>query len=363
MITVDPKRLLAPLRAVCAAAPKKHAMPMLSHLHMEYGGDSLRLTGSDTETTIATRVPAECSAEGKIALPAHKLWSITDSAKDTGPIKINITEAGHAAITAGRARFRLATLPAEDYPLLEAEAEKTAFALQATELHKIIQRTQSAQGNNDVRYYLNGTLLHLDGNMLRAVATDGHRLHLAETAIEGKTQQQIIVPRKAVEAMHRLPTEGALRVQISERWIAIEIDDIRLHAKLIDGKYPDYNKVIPNCDSHACTVDTDTLLNAIQRCAIVSDDKYPGIKLQFSTDTIRLDSSNPDSENATDEISAEYSGPDSTIGANVNYLVDALRNIDAHTVVLHVPTDSGKPTVIEPPEDKNRLALIMPMRL
>ncbi len=364
MILIDPKKLLGPLRMACAAVSKNGAMPITNHLLVEYGGDMLKMTGSDLETTITASMPIETPIKGQVAIPAHKLLSIVDAAKDSDQIKINLAKEGQSNITAGRARFRLATLPGGDYPSPNTQDDAVIhLALPADDLRKILARTSAAQGVQDVRYYLNGTLLHLDGDTLRAVATNGHRMHIAETTISGDHQAQIIIPRQSVDACGKLPIDGVLSVTIGHGWITLDADGVSLHSRLIDGKFPEYNAVIPKGDYDLCKVSSADFLLALTRCAILGNHDSNAIRLDFSDDCIQMESCNTDGETAKNEIAAEYTGKCISIGANIRYLIDALRNVGAEHVAMRIPREGQCGVIIEPVDDTDRRAVVMQMKI
>jgi len=232
-------------------------------------------------------------------------------------------------------------------------------------LLRLLEKTHFSMAQQDVRYYLNGMLLEIDGQLLRAVATDGHRLALCETALaaKAKTSQQVIVPRKGILELQRIVAgEGEIELTIGSNHVRAQIGDIRFTSKLIDGKFPEYGRVIPAKPPHILTAARDVMRQALQRTSILSNEKYRGVRLTFSANTLTIQAHNPEQEEAEDQIEVAYTGADMEIGFNVTYLLEALAAIDVDTVEVAV-TDSNSSCLIRAPGDSAVKFVVMPMRL
>jgi DNA polymerase-3 subunit beta len=259
----------------------------------------------------------------------------------------------------------LSTLKAGDFPTIEDIAAQHSLVVPQPDLHKLLTRTQFSMAQQDVRYYLNGLLIETSGKTLRAVATDGHRLALAEIELANKVAKdgQVIVPRKGVLELNRLlETEGDLNVSLGASHIRVEKADFRLTSKLIDGRFPEYQRVIPKSPTSAIKADRDALREALQRTAILSNEKYRGVRLELSTNSVTMQANNPEQEEAVETLEVEYSGSPMEIGFNVNYLLDALGAIESSQVEIGL-TDSNSSCLIVAPGETHTKYVVMPMRL
>jgi DNA polymerase III subunit beta len=259
----------------------------------------------------------------------------------------------------------LATLPASDFPSVEDINAQQTIRIPQADLRRLIEKTQFSMAQQDVRYYLNGLLLELDGNVVRAVATDGHRLALAQLDLPGgtKTNVQIIVPRKAVLELQRLSiAEGEVEIAISGNHVRIQFGNIRFTSKLIDGRFPDYGRVVPANPSKVLHVNRDALRAALSRTAILSNEKFRGIRVALKPGLLVLQAHNPEQEEAEEELELNYGGEDMEIGFNVNYLLDALGAIESADVELGF-TDANSSCLLHSPGAINNKYVVMPMRL
>ena len=269
------------------------------------------------------------------------------------------------SIRAGRSRFTLSTLPAAEFPVVEEINAQQTLTFAQGEFRRLIDKTHFSMAQQDVRYYLNGLLLETEGKALRAVATDGHRLALCEMEIESKAKanQQVIVPRKGVLELQRiLGTEGTIELGIGTNHVRAQIGDIRFTSKLIDGRFPEYGRVIPANPTKKVEADRETLRQALQRTAILSNEKYRGIRLTVKPDLLTLQAHNPEQEEAEDQVEVGYKGDEVEIGFNVNYLLDALAAIDGDKVEIGL-TDSNSSCLINAPGAVHTRYVVMPMRL
>ena len=267
-------------------------------------------------------------------------------------------------LRSGRSRFTLATLPAAEFPAVEDIKTQRSVNLPQKKLRELIEQTHFSMAQQDVRYYLNGLLLETQESALRAVATDGHRLALCEMAVSSAAKPgQVIVPRKGVLELQRiLGTEGNVELAIGTNHVRAQIGDIRFTSKLIDGRFPEYGRVIPNKPPKVVQADRELLRQALQRTAILSNEKYRGIRLAMKTDLLTVQAHNPEQEEAEDQVEVVYAGDEVEIGFNVNYLLDALSAIEGDKVEIGL-TDSNSSCLIHAPGMTQTRYVVMPMRL
>jgi len=284
------------------------------------------------------------------------------------PEKVSVmlsTEGERVSVRAGRSRFTLSSLPASEFPLVEEINAQQTLTMPQGEFRRLIDKTHFAMAQQDVRYYLNGLLLETDGKALRAVATDGHRLALCETELSGKarTSQQVIVPRKGVLELQRiLGSENSIELAVGTNHVRAQIGEIRFTSKLIDGRFPEYARVIPSNPPKTVEADRENLRQALQRTAILSNEKYRGIRLTARPDLLTLQAHNPEQEEAEDQVEVSYKGEEVEIGFNVNYLLDALSAIEGDKVQIGL-TDSNSSCLIHAPGTMHTRYVVMPMRL
>ncbi|MFQ5983308.1 MAG: DNA polymerase III subunit beta, partial [Woeseiaceae bacterium] len=269
------------------------------------------------------------------------------------------------SIKSGRSKFTLTSLPAADFPTVEDINAGQTLALPQTTLATLLEKTHFSMAQQDVRYYLNGLLLETDGKYLRAVATDGHRLALCQVQLDGKKmpEQQVIVPRKGVLELQRLlGGDGEVDLQLGSNHVRLELGGIRFTSKLIDGRFPEYERVIPQDTSNQLIADRLALKGALQRTAILSNEKYRGIRLVIRDGSVVLQAHNPEQEEAEEELEVGYKGEDIEIGFNVNYLLDALGAIESEEISLSV-VDSNSSCLLREPDNEDNKYVVMPMRL
>jgi DNA polymerase-3 subunit beta len=302
---------------------------------------------------------------GDITIPGRKLLDIFRALPEKTNVTLS-TEGERATLRAGKSRFALSTLPATEFPLVDDINAQQTLEIEQGEFRRLIDKTHFSMAQQDVRYYLNGMLLETEGKSLRAVATDGHRLALCETELEtrAKTAQQVIVPRKGVLELQRiLGAEGNLELAVGTNHVRAQVGTIRFTSKLIDGRFPEYGRVIPANPSKSVEADRDVLRSALQRTAILSNEKYRGIRLMLKKDLLTLQAHNPEQEEAEDQIEVAFAGPDELeVGFNVNYLLDALAAIDSEKVEIGL-TDANSSCLIRSPGNTAARYVVMPMRL
>jgi DNA polymerase-3 subunit beta len=267
-------------------------------------------------------------------------------------------------VKAGRSRFVLATLPATDFPVIDELAQQQGLTIAQADLRRLLDKTHFSMAQQDVRYYLNGMLLETDGKMLRTVATDGHRLALCEMDLPAKgAGQQVIVPRKGVLELQRLlGSEGDVQITIGSNHIRAQIGDVRFTSKLIDGRFPEYGRVIPSAPAKAVVADRETLRAALQRTAILANEKYRGIRLALKKNSMTLQAHNPEQEEAEEQVEVSYKGDELEVGFNVGYLLDALAAVDGNEVEIGV-TDGNSSCLVRAPGATSARYVVMPMRL
>jgi DNA polymerase-3 subunit beta len=268
-------------------------------------------------------------------------------------------------VKAGRSRFTLSTLRAADFPTVEEIAAKQTIKVAREDLRRLVAKTHFSMAQQDVRYYLNGLLLETERKKLRAVATDGHRLALSEIDLSSPASrdEQLIVPRKGVLELNRLlDGDGEVEIALGANHIRIQLDGVRLTSKLIDGRFPEYARVIPNEPRNVLLADRELLRHALQRTAILSNEKYRGVRLDLSSNSVTLQANNPEQEEAVETLEVDYSGEPMEIGFNVNYLLDALAAVDGEQVELGV-TDANSSCLIREPGSTGTKFVVMPMRL
>ncbi|MEK9713098.1 MAG: DNA polymerase III subunit beta [Thalassolituus sp.] len=362
---ISREALLRPLQLVAGVVEKRQTLPVLSNVLLEIEGQQLSLTGTDLEVELVGRVTLdEVGQEGAITVPAKKLMDICRSLPDGAQIEVEQEEA-RVNVRSGRSRFTLSTLPATEFPNVDAVADEQTFALPQTSLRHIIDRASFAMAQQDVRYYLNGMLLEVTADSLRAVATDGHRLATCVTPVSGLTEsRQIILPRKGVLEMAKLLTdaEASVSLSLSANHLRAHTDEFTFTSKLVDGKFPDYSRVIPKGGSNVVLADRTDLRQVFNRTAILSNEKYRGVRLVLSTDNLQVFANNPEQEEAEESTAVDYQGDALEIGFNVSYLQDVLGVISTEKVKFTL-SDANSSALIEEPEDSDAMYVVMPMRL
>ena len=355
--------LLKPLQAVIGVVERRQTMPILSNVLLVAKDGQLSVTATDLEVELVAHTDVTSESEGEITVSGRKLLDICRALPDGSSIGVSLS-GEKLTLRSGRSRFNLATLPAAEFPVVEdIKASQTLSVSQET-LGRLIEKTHFSMAQQDVRYYLNGMLLETGGGQLRAVATDGHRLALCQAAAEGSAdEQQVIVPRKGVLELQRLMSgEGDVDVELGSNHIRIQLAGIRFTSKLIDGRFPEYERVIPKESSNQLQADRGTFKGALQRTAILSNEKYRGIRLVIRDSGVVLQAHNPEQEEAEEELEVDYNGEDIEIGFNVNYLLDALSAVEGDDVTLSVQ-DSNSSCLIREPGNEDSTFVVMPMRL
>jgi DNA polymerase-3 subunit beta len=362
----EKETLLKPLQVVIGIIERKQTLPILSNVLIEKELGKIRFTATDLEIQITTTIETKTSESelSSITVGGKKLQEILRILPDQSKISIE-TKENKALIKANKSRFNLQSLPAQDFPRLNNQLMNAKkIVLHESLLKKLLLSVQYAMAQQDVRYYLNGVLLIIEGNKLKVVATDGHRLAFNAGIIEGNHEkQEIIMPRKAVVELCKLLTETNENVEIefSTQQIKLNFSGINLITKVIEGKFPDYERVIPKYNNHL-NMDRVLVQQALQRAAILSNEKFRGVRFVLTENNLSIISSNSEHEEAQEEIEINYHGDVIDIGFNVNYLMDGLNNISSQAAVFSFG-DPNSSILITTPETPEFRYVVMPMRI
>jgi len=363
--TLQREAFLKPLAQVVNVVERRQTLPVLANFLVQVKDGQLSLTGTDLEVEMVSRIAVEEAQDGETTIPARKLFEIIRALPDGS--RITVSQNGDKiTVQAGRSRFTLATLPANDFPSVDEVEATERVAIGEATLKELIERTAFAMAQQDVRYYLNGLLFDLRGDALRTVATDGHRLALCETELAkpSGSKRQIIVPRKGVTELQRLLESGdrEIELEVGRSHVRVKRDDVTFTSKLIDGRFPDYEAVIPIGADREVRVDRESLRASLQRAAILSNEKYRGIRVEVSPGNLKISAHNPEQEEAQEEIEAETDVNDLAIGFNVNYLLDALSALRDEQVVIQLRDSNSSALVREASNERSR-HVVMPLRL
>ncbi len=358
--------ILKPLNIVNGVVERRQTLPILSNVYLTINDDNiLSLKTTDSEVELVAKTILDKAQPGEVTIPARKLLDICRTLPEGAEVEISLKN-DKVLIKSGKSRFTLSTLPTSEFPGTKNVDNTLQFTVSQKQLKYIIGRTQFAMAQQDVRYYLNGLMLEVSARVLRAVATDGHRLALCDTEVSAEVNevQSVIVPRKGVMELHRLlaDSDDSATVSISNNHIKVEMNDITFVSKLVDGRFPDYARVLPQKVDKIVFADRDQLKQALTRASILSNEKYRGIRLQLTNGEIKALANNPELEEAEEVIDVDYDGADLEIGFNVNYIIDALSAIESTEVQLGF-SDSNSSCLIQPKGVDENKYVVMPMRL
>ncbi|MBI1423948.1 MAG: DNA polymerase III subunit beta [Gammaproteobacteria bacterium] len=364
-ITAQRETLLKPLQIVSSVVERRQTSPILANTLLSVTGKVLTLTGTDLEVEMVATTEVDSDQDGDITLPARKLMDLCKTLPDGAKIEINI-EKERATIRSGRSRFTLTTLPAVEYPNIEPIETPVSFRLPQHQLKQLIEQTQFAMAQQDVRYYLNGMMLEITPQHVTTVATDGHRLAYSSISCDtGVTDsRQVIVPRKGVTELQRLleVEDTPVEIQIGKNHIRLILPSVTFTSKLIDGKFPDYQQVIPSNPGKKMVVNREQLHQVFNRIAVLSNEKFRGMRLQLESNLLRASVHNPEQEEAEEEIEVSYQGDEFEIGFNIGYFMDALSAIRSDDVQVAF-TDSNHSCLVQGVKEEQSRYVIMPMRL
>ena len=363
--TIPRNTLLPCLQTVNAVIERRHTLPILSNLLMSVGKQQIKLTGTDMEVELITSFPFEGSENAEFTLPARKMLDICRALPESAVLDISVDK-DQAILKSSKSRFTLATLPAKEFPVTEISAFQATLSVGQGELKGLLEDTMFAMAQQDVRYYLNGLLLEVDANILRAVATDGHRLALKEVERQTGIDElmQIIIPRKGVIEIAKLlnSSDEPVEVKVGSNHIRVNIDGLQFTSKLIDGKFPDYERVIPKPTNTPLYADREAFRLSLTRASILSNEKYKGVRIQLKQNSLKALAHNPDQEEAEEELEVKYSGEEMEIGFNVTYLLDAINAIKTEQIVM-TTTNPDSSCLLIPENQENCKYVVMPMRL
>lgn len=357
--------LLPALATAVSVVERRQTLPILGNLLLEAEGEELRLVGTDLEVEIQSRCAANIVSSGQVTVPARKLLDICRSIPDGCDVKIRLG-AERCTLSAGRARFVLGTLAASDFPRMDDDVGGARIDLPERFLKRLLDKTAFAMAQQDVRYYLNGLFLQFDSSGVTAVATDGHRLAKlrVETILDFGDPIQVILPSKTVLELKRQLTvsEDPVALTVGDKSIRVVVGATRITSKLIDGRYPDYERAIPKDLTRAASADRESLRRALARTAILSNEKYRGLRLSFGENVLRLQAHNPEQEQAEEEMELEYGGEETSVGFNVGYLMDVLGAVEQDDIQVCFK-DGDSSSIWRGVGAEDETYVVMPMRL
>jgi DNA polymerase-3 subunit beta len=357
---------LGPLTLVTSVVERRQTLPILANVLLESGDNTVRLVGTDLEVEIQIELSATSTVAGATTVNARKLFDICRALPDGAVLQTTQTE-NQLKIHSGRSRFTLQSLPAQDFPRLE-EGERWEERIKLTQaaLRNLLEKTAFSMAQQDVRYFLNGVLLEINGKELAAVATDGHRLARSYTELPTAADgpHQAIIPRKAVHELTRFlkDTDEPVTVELNPNHLRFSRAGAALTTKIIDGKFPDYRSVIAQKLTKTLIVERKELYDVLTRTAVLTNERYRGVRLELDHNSVKVVAHNPDQEEASDEVTVEYEGEQIEIGFNVTYLMEALRALPENKVEVHIE-DGNSGCLLQTPGDETTQYLVMPMRL
>jgi DNA polymerase-3 subunit beta len=370
-LLIEKSALLKSLQHVTSVVERRNTIPILANVSLRAEGDMLHLKATDLDIEVTEVAKAETAAPGGTTVPAHTLHDIVRKLPEGAQIELaGKGDEGRLAITAGSSRFLLACLPADDFPDLGLDGMSHRFELPSRDLARLIDKTRFAVSTDETRYYLNGIYLHAieaDGGWrLRSVATDGHRLARMDVGLPdgGMGMPGIILPRKTVTELAKLLADHAdtVAVELSANKIRFTVGYVVLTSKLIDGTFPDYQRVVPQGNDKIMRVDNAVFISAVDRVSTLSSEKGRAVKLNISEDRLVLSVNNPESGSATEELSVDYNGEPLEIGFNARYLLDISQQFEGDRAMFKL-SDPSAPTVLQDEKDSSALYVLMPMRV
>jgi DNA polymerase-3 subunit beta len=364
--TIERATLLKSLGHVQSVVERRNTIPILSNVLIEARDDnSIRLMATDLDLQVDESVPANVEQAGATTVPAHTLFDIVRKLPEGSQVELDAAE-GKMNLSAGRSRFHLSTLPRDDFPVISGGELPTRFELPAATLRQIIDKTRFAISSEETRYYLMGIFLHIADDQLKAAATDGHRLARVVIAKPDGADgmPDVIVPRKCVAELRKLleEVEGTVEVSLSPTKIRFGLGSAVLTSKLIDGTFPDYNRVIPTANDKLLKLDPKTFSAGVDRVSTIANEKTRAVKMSVDRDKVTLSVTSPESGTATEELPADYGSDTLEIGFNARYLLDILGEIEGDTVEVHL-ADAAAPTLLRENDKSNALYVLMPMRV
>jgi DNA polymerase III subunit beta len=364
--TIERAVLLKSLGHVQSVVERRNTIPILSNVLLEARDDgSMRLMATDLDLQVDETIPANVSQPGAITVSAHTFFEIVRKLPEGSQVELTAAE-GKMQVIAGRSRFNLSTLPRDDFPVIAEGDLPTRFELPAATLREIIEKTRFAISSEETRYYLMGIFFHVVEDQMRAAATDGHRL--ARVTVQrpdgADGMPDVIVPRKAVNELYRLleELEGTVEISLSPTKVRFGLGSAILTSKLIDGTFPDYNRVIPTANDKLLKLDPKSFAQGVDRVSTIASEKTRAVKMAVDRDKVTLSVTSPENGVATEEVPADYGADGLEIGFNAKYLLDILGEIDGDTVEVHL-ADAAAPTLLRENDKSNALYVLMPMRV
>jgi len=353
--TIDRESLLKPLQQVIGVVERRQTLPVLGNLLIIANEKGLQIIATDLEVEIQARTSVQIDEGGEITLPARKLVDICKALPEDAKIRFTFKDQ-KAQIKSGKSRFTLTTLPAADFPVVDEIKSDCQFAVSQAKLKESIERTQFSMAQQDVRYYLNGLMLEIGSGLLRTVATDGHRLALCDTEVDIAVShsRQVIVPRKGIQELLRLldTSDELVQVEVGVNHIRLRTADVCFTSKLVDGRFPDYERVVPKNGDKRVVADRELFRQALSRASM----------LNLSKNNVKIQAHNPEQEEADEEFEVDYQGGDLEIGFNVTYLLDVLSSVRSDHVEITL-SDSNSSCLIRQPGTEQFRYVVMPMRL
>ena len=359
---------IKPLSHIYSVVEKRNTIPILSNVVIEASENTIAFTATDMEIDLVEQIPASVVSHGKITVSAHTLYDIVRKFPDGSEIILNLLD-NNLIVSCGKSEFVLPTLPFDDYPIMSNISGGISFLISSLDLQNLIDNTKFAISLEETRYYLNGIYLHeasSDTQVIRAVATDGHRLAQAEIKLpeNAKGMSSIIIPRKTVGEVRKLleDTEGNIKITVSNNKIKFEITNCILTSKLIDGSFPDYQRVIPKENTKSLLVSTKEFKDAVDRVSTISIEKSRAVKLSLNKNNLILKVNSHDTGNASEELEASFDEEPMEIGFNSKYLLDISSQINGKNIKFSL-SDSASPALITDPEQEGIIFVLMPMRV
>ncbi|MEZ9530085.1 DNA polymerase III subunit beta [Vibrio sp. 10N.286.51.F4] len=363
--TIERSHLIKPLQQVSGALGGRPTLPILGNLLIKVEDNVLSMTATDLEVELISRVTLEGDFEaGSITVPSRKFLDICRGLPDNSVITV-VLDGDRIQVRSGRSRFSLATLPAADFPNIEDWSSEVEVSVTQAELRGLIEKTQFSMANQDVRYYLNGMLFEIEGSILRSVATDGHRMAVSQAQLGADfAQKQIIVPRKGVQELVKLldAPEQPVTLQIGNSNVRAEVNNYVFTSKLVDGRFPDYRRVMPQNTTKTLEAGCDELRSAFSRAAILSNEKFRGVRVNLADSEMRITANNPEQEEAEEILDVNFDGDALEIGFNVSYVLDVLNTLRCEQVRISM-SDANASALIENAQDDSAMYVVMPIRL
>ena len=363
--TIERSHFIKPLQLVSGTLGGRASLPILGNLLIKVEDNQLSMTATDLEVELISRVTLEGDFEaGSITVPARKFLDICRGLPDSAVITV-LLEGDRIQVRSGRSRFSLATLPANDFPNIEDWQSEVEISLTQAELRGLIEKTQFSMANQDVRYYLNGMLFEIDGSTLRSVATDGHRMAVSQTELGADfAHKQIILPRKGVLELVKLldAPEQSVVLQIGSSNLRADVNNFVFTSKLVDGRFPDYRRVMPQSTNKVLLANCDELRQCFSRAAILSNEKFRGVRVNLDDNEMRITANNPEQEEAEEVLDVTFEGDAIEIGFNVSYILDVLNTLRCDNVRISM-SDANASALVENAEDDSAMYVVMPIRL